>query len=98
MKSLVGFHAITSRLRQRPETVHEIYVDAERNDGRVRDLRELAKRLNVRLMPVDSKRLDGMAGGVRHPGAGAIAHPADVPKDIEDGPEASTHAPLLPVL
>ena len=64
MKNLTGFHAVTSRLRQRPETVHEVYVDAERKDARVKDLRELAKRLNVRVIPVDSKRLDGMAGGV----------------------------------
>ncbi len=45
MKYLTGFHAITSRLRQKPETVREIYVDADRKDGRAKDLRELAKRL-----------------------------------------------------
>ena len=98
MKTLVGFHAITSRLRQRPETVHEIYVDAERNDGRVRDLRESAKRLNVRFIPVDSKRLDGMSGGVRHQGVVAMADPVDVPKYIEDALEAITEPALLLVL
>lgn len=98
MKTLVGFHAITSRLRQRPETVHEVYADAERNDGRVRDLRELAKRLNVRFIPVDSKRLDGMAGGVRHQGVVAMADPVDVPKYIEDALEAITEPALLLVL
>jgi len=41
-KILTGFHAITSRLRQRPDSVSEIYVDAERSDARAKDLRKLA--------------------------------------------------------
>ncbi|HEX4331508.1 MAG TPA: 23S rRNA (guanosine(2251)-2'-O)-methyltransferase RlmB [Usitatibacter sp.] len=84
MKILTGFHAITSRLRQKPETVREIYVDAERKDARAKDLRELAARLNVRVIAVDMKRLDGMAGGVRHQGVVAHAEALDMPKFIED--------------
>jgi 23S rRNA (guanosine2251-2'-O)-methyltransferase len=98
MKNLAGFHAVTSRLRQRPETIHEIYVDAERKDARVKDLRELAKRLNVRVIPVDMKRLDGMAGGVRHQGVVAPAEPLDMPKFIEDVLEGLEEPPLLLVL
>ena len=97
-KTLTGFHAVTSRLRQRPETVHEIYVDAERNDGRVKDLRELAKRLNVRVIPVDTKRLDGMSGGVRHQGVVAQAQPIDMPQFIEDALEGLEEPPLLLIL
>jgi 23S rRNA (guanosine2251-2'-O)-methyltransferase len=97
VKNLVGFHAVTSRLRQRPETVTEIYVDAERNDARAKDLRELAKRLNVRVIPVDIKRLDGMAGGVRHQGVVAPAEPLDMPKFIEDALEG-VEEPLLLIL
>ena len=33
-KILTGFHAVTSRLRQRPDSVSEIYIDAERSDAR----------------------------------------------------------------
>jgi 23S rRNA (guanosine2251-2'-O)-methyltransferase len=97
VKNLIGFHAITSRLRQRPETVSEIYVDAERSDARVKDLRELAKRLNIRVIPVDTKRLDGMAGGVRHQGVVAPAEPLDMPKFIEDALEG-IEEPLLLIL
>jgi 23S rRNA (guanosine2251-2'-O)-methyltransferase len=97
-KTLTGFHAVTSRLRQRPETVSEIYVDAERNDGRVKDLRELAKRLNVRVIPVDMKRLDGMSGGVRHQGVVAQAEPVNMPQFIEDVLEGIDEPPLLLVL
>ena len=98
MKNLVGFHAVTSRLRQRPETVTEIYVDAERNDARAKDLRELAKRLNVRVIPVDMKRLDGMSGGVRHQGVVAQAEPLNMPQFIEDVLDAIDEPPLILIL
>jgi 23S rRNA (guanosine2251-2'-O)-methyltransferase len=97
-KILTGFHAVTSRLRQRPETVTEIYLDADRSDARAKDLRELAKRLNVRLISADMKRLDGMAGGVRHQGVIAHAEPLDTPKFIEDVLEAINEPPLLLIL
>ena len=98
MKSLVGFHAVTSRLRQRPETVREIYIDATRNDGRARDLKKLAEQLRVRLIPVDAKRLDGMSGGARHQGVVAQAEAVDMPKFIEDVLEALNEPPLLLIL
>jgi 23S rRNA (guanosine2251-2'-O)-methyltransferase len=97
-KILTGFHAVTSRLRQRPETVTEIYLDADRSDTRAKDLRELAKRLNVRLISADMKRLDGMAAGVRHQGVIAHAEPLDTPKFIEDVLEAIDEPPLLLIL
>jgi 23S rRNA (guanosine2251-2'-O)-methyltransferase len=97
-KILTGFHAVTARLRQRPETVTEIYLDAGRSDARAKDLRELAKRLNVRLISADMKRLDGMANGVRHQGVVAQAEPLDMPKFIEDVLEGLAEPPLLLVL
>src|SRR6059058_1060618 len=98
MKTLAGFHAVTARLRQRPETVNEIYIDSTRNDGRAKDLKELAKRLQVRVMPVDSKRLDGMSGGARHQGVVAQAEDVDMPKFIEDVLDGLQEPPLLLVL
>ncbi len=98
MKMLAGFHAITSRLRQRPETVQEIYIDATRSDGRAKDLREAAKRLNVRVIPVDAKRLDGMSGGARHQGVVAQAEDLKMPQFIEDVLDGLEEPPLLLIL
>jgi len=98
MKTLTGFHAVTSRLRQKPDTIKEIYVDAERKDARAKDLRDLAKRLNIRVIAVDMKRLDGLSGGVRHQGVVAQAEPVDMPKFIEDVLESLSEPPLLLVL
>jgi len=98
MKILIGFHAITSRLRQRPESVREIYMDAERGDARARDLRAAAKRLNVRVIPVDGARLAGMAGGERHQGVVAQADDMKMPQFIEDVLEGLEEPPLLLIL
>lgn len=98
MTTLVGFHAINSRLRQKADTVSEIYIDASRNDGRMRDLRALAKRHEIRVIPVDSKRLDGMSGGMRHQGVVAQAEALDMPKFIEDVLEGLDEPPLLLIL
>jgi 23S rRNA (guanosine2251-2'-O)-methyltransferase len=97
-KVLTGFHAITSRLRQKADSVSEIYIDAERADARARDLRDLAKRLNVRVIPVDSKRLDGMAGGARHQGVVAQASTLEMPQFIEDVLEGLEEPALLLIL
>ena len=98
MKTLVGFHAITSRLRQRPETVKEIYVDSERSDARMKELKSVAGRANVRIIPVDAKRLDGMSGGTRHQGVVANAEPINMPQFLEDVLEPLEEPPLLLIL
>ena len=97
-KTLIGFHAVTARLRQKPDTVTEIYVDAARSDARAKDLRALAKNHGIRLIPVDAKRLDGMSGGARHQGVVAQAQPIDMPQFIEDALEGLDEPPLLLIL
>ena len=98
MNTLIGFHAVTARLRQKPDTVNEIYIDQSRNDGRARDLKELAKKLDVRVIPVESKRLDGMSGGAKHQGVVAQAQAIDMPKFIEDVLDGLSEPPLLLIL
>ncbi|CAG0970644.1 23S rRNA (guanosine-2'-O-)-methyltransferase RlmB [Rhodocyclaceae bacterium] len=63
-----GFHAILAKLRHSADDVKEIYLAEGRQDGRVRDLLKAAENAGVRVMPVDTVRLDGMAGGQRHQG------------------------------
>ena len=64
-----GFHAVIAKLRHQPAAILEIFIDAERNDARARDLLRHAELQGVRVMPVDGKRLAGMSGGnMRHQG------------------------------
>jgi 23S rRNA (guanosine2251-2'-O)-methyltransferase len=67
-----GFHAVTARLRQSCASVTELYVDAGREDGRVRDLLGLAGRSNVAVHRVESARLDRLCPNRRHQGVVAI--------------------------
>ena len=98
MKTLVGFHAIKSRLRQQPRTMKEIYVDAARDDARMRELRSAAEKLSVRVIAVDAKRLDGLAGGVRHQGVVALAEAIRMPQFLDEALEGLEEPPLLLIL
>ena len=75
---LFGFHAVTARLRARPESVRTVYVDAARRDRRSRELVDRAAAANVAVHAVDAERLAALAGGDRHQGVVAIVA-ADTP-------------------
>jgi 23S rRNA (guanosine2251-2'-O)-methyltransferase len=98
VKTIVGFHAIKSRLRQQPRTMKEIYVDAARDDARMRELRSAAEKLSVRVIAVDAKRLDGLAGGVRHQGVVATAEAIRMPQFLDEALEGLEEPPLLLIL
>jgi 23S rRNA (guanosine2251-2'-O)-methyltransferase len=63
-----------------------------------RSLRETAKRLNVRVIPVDARGSTGMAGGGRHQGVVAQADELKMPQFIEDVLEGLDEPPLLLIL
>lgn len=88
---IYGFHAITAKLRQDPESVKEILIDADRQDARARDLLKHAELQGVKFILADSKRLDDLAGGGRHQGVVArieggrkLAHLDDVLDTLEE--------------
>lgn len=68
-----GFHAVGARIRRDPESITDLYVDADRQDPRMRDLLALAEQAGLRPMPVPSSRLDRLSPGRRHQGVVAIA-------------------------
>ncbi|HNQ75760.1 MAG TPA: RNA methyltransferase substrate-binding domain-containing protein, partial [Pseudothauera hydrothermalis] len=67
-KLIYGFHAVLARLRRDPEAVFELYLSAQRHDARARDAAKLAEAAGVRLIQIESDRLDGMVGTRRHQG------------------------------
>ena len=93
-----GFHAVRARLRQHPASVKEIYVDAAREDARARDLLKAAEALGARVMRVDAKRLEGLAGHGKHQGVAARVEVMELPKDIDDVLDAVKEPALLLVL
>ena len=98
LRLIYGFHAVTSRIRQHPDGVLEIYLQAQRQDPRMRELIKLAETNGVRVIPVDVKRLDGMAGNARHQGVAARVDAARRVQHLEDVLDTLTEPPLLLVL
>jgi 23S rRNA (guanosine2251-2'-O)-methyltransferase len=95
---LYGFHSVTSRLRQSPDSVKELYVDAAREDRRVHELLKTAEERGARVMRVDEKRLDGLTHHARHQGVAARVEIARLPTHIEDVLDGLEEPPLLLIL
>lgn len=93
-----GFHAVLSRVRQNAGSIREIYIDAGRDDRRVRELKQVAEGHGLRIMLVDAKRLDGMTGNERHQGVAARVELARLPLHLDDVLEGLAEPPLLLIL
>jgi 23S rRNA (guanosine2251-2'-O)-methyltransferase len=83
-RPIFGFHAVTSRLRQNPDSIKEIYFDANRRDQRARELIKLAEFKNIRLISCDQERLDKITGNNRHQGVTAVVDTTRGYLSIED--------------
>jgi 23S rRNA (guanosine2251-2'-O)-methyltransferase len=95
---IYGFHAVTSRLRQRAAAVKEVYLDPSRGDRRAKDLARLAQERGVRVMMVDGARLDGMTQHARHQGVVANVEPAALARDLNEVLDGLEESALLLVL
>jgi 23S rRNA (guanosine2251-2'-O)-methyltransferase len=81
---LFGFHAVSSRIRQHPQSVLEVYLDSQRRDPRAKQLASLLEAHKIKLHYLDSARLDGMAGNARHQGVVAKVEDARKYLALED--------------
>ena len=97
-KMIFGFHAVTSRLRHEAQSVEEIFVDAERNDARMKALIANAKEAGVRVMPVEAARLDKIVGTRRHQGVIAFASQLALARNLDELLDAIDGPPLLLIL
>jgi 23S rRNA (guanosine2251-2'-O)-methyltransferase len=81
---IYGFHAITAKLRQDPESLKEILIDAGRHDARARDLLKHAELQGVKVVAADGKRLDDLAAGGRHQGVVGRLEGVRKPAHLDD--------------
>ena len=95
---IYGFHAVTSRLRQSPDSVKELYVDAARDDRRMQELLKSAESRAAKIMRVDEKRLDGLTHHARHQGVAARVELTRLPTHVEDVLESLQEPALLLIL
>ncbi|TMS57447.1 23S rRNA (guanosine(2251)-2'-O)-methyltransferase RlmB [Imbroritus primus] len=97
-KLLVGFHAVTARLRQDAASISEIYVEASRKDRRMQDFIKAVEAAGVRLIPADVVRLNGLCGTDRHQGVVAKAEHVSLARTLDELLDAIEGPPLLLVL
>jgi 23S rRNA (guanosine2251-2'-O)-methyltransferase len=95
---IYGFHAITSRLRQSPASVKELYLDSAREDARAQVLLKTAEQHGTRIVRLDEKRLDGLTHHARHQGVAARIELARLATHIEDVMDALSEPALLLIL
>lgn len=98
IRLIFGFHAVTSRLRQNPDSVKEIYLDATRSDQRIRGLIKLAESQKTHLIMCEPQRLTNMSGNRRHQGVAANIDAARSYVDINDVLDTLTEPARLLVL
>jgi 23S rRNA (guanosine2251-2'-O)-methyltransferase len=96
---LFGFHSVTARLKQFPESIKTLYLDSDRVDARARDLQKLAVARSVAVNLVNAARLDRLSSGKRHQGVVAMVEAA-VPRTslaqlLSDLAETDTQPILL---
>lgn len=97
-RTLHGFHAVTARLRQRPQSVRALYVDAARVDARARDLASRATAAGVAVHPVDAARLAALAGHAQHQGVVAVVDASLPHVTLDDVLDALNEPALLVAL
>lgn len=81
---LAGFHAVTARLRHAPASIKELYVEASRRDKRMQAFVQQAQAAGVRVHPVATDRLDGLAHGLRHQGVVGLAEAQALAVDVDE--------------
>jgi 23S rRNA (guanosine2251-2'-O)-methyltransferase len=97
-RSLHGFHAVTARLRQRPESVRAIYVADGRPGPRARDILERARTAGCPVHIADGERLRQLAATEHHQGVVAIVDAATPQLTLDEILEPLHEPPLLLVL
>ncbi len=98
IRLIFGFHAVTSRLKQNPDSIKEIYLDGTRSDQRIRGLIKLAEAQKIHLILCEPRRLTNMADNRRHQGVAANIDVARSYVDINDVLDTLTEPARLLVL
>jgi 23S rRNA (guanosine2251-2'-O)-methyltransferase len=97
-KVLFGFHAVGVRLRTAPRSIIELYVDATRNDARMRQFVQKATEAGLRPIEADGLRLSRLAGSAGHQGVVARVEPLPTATSLDDLLDGVAGPPLLLVL
>lgn len=97
-RTLFGFHAVGVRLRIAPKTVHEVHIEAERRDARMRQFLQKAAAAGASIVESDEPTLTRLCGTKAHQGVVARVSPLPQTKSLDDLLDGVEGLPLLLVL
>lgn len=98
---LLGFHAVRARLQQAPESLQQVFYDAQRRDKRVQQLVDMLKQVGIQVVPSKREYLDELSAGARHQGIVGQAKTLSLATDIDtllDDLQSQDVQPLLLIL
>jgi 23S rRNA (guanosine2251-2'-O)-methyltransferase len=98
LRHLIGFHAVTARLRANPGSVRAVYVAAARRDRRMRELIERAEGAGIGVHAVDDARLAALAREGRHQGVVAVVDAAVAATTVDEVLDRLDEPALLLIL
>ena len=97
-EAVYGFHAVTARIRHRPDSVIRILVDRNRHDPRLKRLLLAARERGLEVETITGEQLDKTAGTRGHQGVVALVNPQLRAQTLDDVLERIDESPLLLVL
>jgi 23S rRNA (guanosine2251-2'-O)-methyltransferase len=96
---IYGVHAVLTAISKMPQSVSEIWFDANRSDKRMQEIQALAKKHDLNQHRVSRKELDQLLPGVNHQGVIARCKiPAVLPEAELFSLLEKVHKPLLLIL
>lgn len=98
---LLGFHAVRARLQQAPESLQQVFYDAQRRDKRVQQLVDMLKQVGIQVVSSKREYLDELSAGARHQGIVGQAKTLSLATDIDtllDDLQSQDVQPLLLIL
>jgi len=95
---LAGFHAVEARLREAPESIQAVYLDAARSDARMRELQARLEQAAVRCIAAPAQRLRGLAGDLPHQGVVALCRERRTRREFDEVLEEVGPSSLLLLL
>jgi 23S rRNA (guanosine2251-2'-O)-methyltransferase len=97
-EAVYGFHAVTARIRHRPESVVRILADRNRHDPRLKRLLVAARERNLAIEMAIGEQLDEAAGSRGHQGVVALVNPQQQPRTLDEVLESIDESALVLVL
>ncbi len=96
--AVYGFHAVTARIRHRPDSIHELLFDQNRRDPRLKKLLLAAEQRGLSSRGVAAKQLDAFAGSRRHQGVVALVDARPASHSLDEVLDSINESALILVL